>query len=98
MIEELDERRKLLVDGLRSLELETAEPRGAFYAFPSVAGLVDERGSAGFCEDLLEAEALAIVPGTAFGMEGHVRLAYSIGAVRVREALVRLGRFVESRR
>ena len=50
-------RRDLLINGLRDLGMECAMPGGAFYAFPSVALFLDERGSAGFCDDLLEVRA-----------------------------------------
>ena len=56
---------------------------------------LDDRGSEGFCEDLLEAEALAIVPGSVFGMDTHVRLSYATSLENVEEALVRLGRFLQ---
>ena len=73
-------------------------PGGAFYAFPSVAPFLDERGSPGFCDDLLESEQLVIVPGTVFGMDDHVRLSYALGEPQLQEALQRLGRFLEGRR
>ena len=95
MAAEFDSRRRVLVDGLRSLGLETTTPLGAFYAFPSVHPHLDDRGSEGFCEDLLEAEALAIVPGSVFGMDTHVRLSYATSLENVEEALVRLGRFLQ---
>ncbi|MDA1263624.1 MAG: pyridoxal phosphate-dependent aminotransferase [Planctomycetota bacterium] len=90
-----DERRKVLMEGLRGMGLETPWPRGAFYAFPSVAPYLDERGSAGFCADLLESEALAIVPGAVFGMDEHVRFSYATSLDNVREALARMERFLE---
>ena len=63
MVAAFDERRRALVEGLAELGIETPWPRGAFYAFPRVKHLLDERGPAGFCADLLEAESVAIVPG-----------------------------------
>ena len=58
---EYDRRRRLLVDGLNALGLETFEPRGAFYAFPRIGstGLDDET----FAERLLTEERVAVVPG-----------------------------------
>ena len=50
--------------------------------------------SAGFCEDLLETEGLAIVPGSAFGMPEHVRLSYAASVEVIEDALERLGRFL----
>ena len=94
MREEYDRRRRLLVDGLNSLGLETFEPRGAFYAFPRIVstGLDDET----FTERLLTEERVAVVPGSAFGPSGagHVRMCYATSAEGIEEALVRIGRFV----
>ncbi len=90
-----DARRRRLYAGLRGLGLDLVEPLGAFYAFPNVRRFTDARGVAGFCEDALEHEALALVPGTAFGMEGHVRLSYALHEDRIDEALRRLGRMLQ---
>ena len=77
MLAEYDRRRRLLVDGLNALGLETFEPRGAFYAFPRIGstGLDDET----FAERLLLEERVAVVPGSAFGPSGagHVRMCYA---------------------
>ena len=91
------ERRRVLLDGLAELGLPTAEPRGAFYAFPDISAHTDERGSVGFSEDLLADQRLVVVPGSAFGVEGHVRLCYALDVEAIREALRRLGAFVRSR-
>jgi aminotransferase len=92
---EYDRRRRLLVDGLNALGLETFEPRGAFYAFPRIAstGLDDET----FTERLLTEERVAVVPGSAFGPSGagHVRMCYATSYEQLEEALARIGRFVE---
>ena len=69
MRQRYDRRRHLIVDGLNSLGLDCFEPRGAFYAFPSVknTGMDDEM----FCEKLLEEEEVAIIPGRYFGAGGE---------------------------
>ncbi len=65
------------MDGLNSIGLTCFEPRGAFYAFPSIAvtGMSDEE----FSERLLMEEKVACVPGSAFGAcgAGHVRCSYA---------------------
>jgi aspartate aminotransferase len=94
MVREFAARREVLLAGLERLGLETPRPRGAFYAFPSVAAHLDERGSVGFCEDLLETQGLALVPGAAFGADRHVRLSYATDLDRIQEALRRLGTFL----
>ncbi len=90
-------RRDLLVEGLRGLGLSMPAPGGAFYAFPSVAALLDERGSEGFCEDLLEDEGLVIVPGSAFGVDDHVRFSYALAEGAIQDALARFERFLAAR-
>jgi aminotransferase len=94
MLGEYSRRRALVVDACRSMGLALVEPRGAFYAFPSVAstGLTDEQ----FAERLLLEEKVAVVPGSAFGPggAGHVRICYSQKFDRLEEALHRMSRFV----
>lgn len=92
-----DARRRRLHAGLTALGLDLVAPAGAFYTFPDVARFTDERGVEGLCEDVLEREALALVPGTAFGVEGRVRLSYALAEERIDEAVRRLGRALESR-
>jgi aminotransferase len=95
MVGEYDRRRRLVVDGLNAMGLETFEPRGAFYAFPRITstGLDSET----FSRRLLEEERVAVIPGGAFGEsgEGHVRACYATSYEQLEEALLRIGRFVE---
>jgi aminotransferase len=95
MREEYDMRRRLIVNGFNKLGLECFEPKGAFYAFPSIksTGLSSEE----FCERLLYSKKVAIVPGNAFGEsgEGHVRASYCYSVDHIREALRRIGEFLE---
>jgi aminotransferase len=95
MLAEYDRRRRLVVDGLNAMGLDTFEPRGAFYAFPRITstGLDSET----FSQRLLEEEHVAVVPGGAFGPSGaeHVRACYATSYERLEEALARIGRFVE---
>ena len=96
MREEYDRRRQLMWRGFNELGLACAEPRGAFYAFPSVAqtGYDDET----FAEQLLLREQVAVVPGSAFGAAGagHVRACYATSYNEIEEALDRIGRFLHS--
>ncbi len=95
MVEEYDMRRRLMVEGFRSLGLECFEPQGAFYAFPSIknTGLSSEE----FCEKLLYSKKVAIVPGNAFGEsgEGHIRASYCYSVEHIKEALSRIGEFLK---
>jgi aminotransferase len=94
MVAEYDRRRRLLVGGLNTLGLDCFEPKGAFYAFPSVAksGMDEE----GFAESLLQEEQVAVVPGSAFGEsgKGFVRLCYATAYEKIEEALNRMERFM----
>ena len=96
MREQYDMRRRLLVDGLNRMGLTCFDPQGAFYVFPSIrsSGMRSER----FCEELLRAEHVAVVPGDAFGAcgEGFVRISYSYSVNHLLEALKRIERFLKS--
>ncbi len=96
MREEYDMRRRLIVDTFNSIGLSCFEPEGAFYVFPSIksTGLTSEE----FCEKLLYAEHVAVVPGNAFGDcgEGFVRVSYSYSLNHITEALKRIERFIKS--
>jgi aminotransferase len=94
MVAEYDRRRRLIVDGLNEIGLKCFEPRGAFYAFPSVEVTgMDENE---FAEKLLHEERVAVVPGSAFGEagRGYVRCSYATAYEKIEEALERLRRFV----
>ncbi len=96
MIDQYDMRRRLIVAGFNEIGLTCREPAGAFYAFPSIAvtGMTSEE----FCEKLLYAKGVAVVPGTAFGKggEGFIRASYCYSADHIKEALRRMGEFVRS--
>ena len=96
MVREYRLRRNLFVDGLNKLGLTCHIPKGAFYAFPSVksTGLSDTE----FAESLLREQRVAVVPGSVLGPSGvgHVRCAYAVSRDDLKEALARIGAFLES--
>ena len=96
MREQYDMRRRLIVDGFNSLGLTCFEPEGAFYVFPCIksTGLTSEE----FCQKLLYAEHVAVVPGNAFGDcgEGYVRVSYSYSIKHIAEALSRIEHFIKT--
>ena len=96
MVSEYDRRRRMFVEGLNRIGLPTVEPKGAFYAFPRIAGtgLTSEQ----FSERLLHERQVAVIPGSAFGPsgEGHVRATLATSYEHLEEALVRIERFVSS--
>jgi aminotransferase len=95
MVEDYNRRRLVMVKGLNDIGLPCFEPRGAFYAFPSIRGT--GMPSEEFAEKLLMEEKVAVVPGTAFGQcgEGYVRCCYATSLAEIEEALSRMGRFVK---
>lgn len=96
MVEEYDRRRQVIVQGFRDLGFSCFEPKGAFYCFPRISDL--GLSSDDFCEKLLEAEKVAVVPGSAFGDggEGFVRASYASSMENIKEALVRIERFSQN--
>ncbi|CAN5838165.1 aminotransferase class I/II-fold pyridoxal phosphate-dependent enzyme [soil metagenome] len=93
MVAEYDTRRRMFVAGLNEIGLPTAEPKGAFYAFPSIrpSGLSSEE----FSERLLQEQKVAVVPGSAFGPsgEGHVRCSLATSYEKLEQALSRIRDF-----
>jgi aminotransferase len=98
MVEDYNRRRLVIVKGFCDIGLSCFEPKGAFYAFPSIAvtGLKSEE----FSEKLLIEEKIATVPGSAFGKcgEGYIRCCYATSLADIEEALNRMERFVKKHR
>lgn len=96
MVREYDRRRRLIVGGLNKMGLDCFEPKGAFYAFPSIksTGLTSEE----FAGGLLKEEKVAVVPGDVFGEcgAGYLRCSYATSREELSEALGRIERFVDS--
>ena len=71
------------------------KPDGAFYVFPSIKNT--GMNSIEFAKKLLTQEKVAVVPGTAFGSQGkgHVRMAYASSMPDLKEACVRIERFLK---
>lgn len=92
MIRAYHRRRDYVCQRLMEMGLELNQPQGAFYAFPSIKkyGL----DSKSFCLKMVEEERLAVVPGTYFGADDHVRISYCYGDETLEEGLNRLERFV----
>ena len=95
MQEDYDMRRRVIYKSLNEMGLTSFEPKGAFYIFPSVK--LTNMTSEQFATELLKSQHVAVVPGTAFGEsgEGHVRASYCYSLAHIREALDRIGEFLE---
>lgn len=95
MVEQYDQRRHLIVNGLNQLGLTCFIPQGAFYAFPCIraTGMTSQE----FCGSLLQEEKVAVVPGDAFGAcgEGYIRCSYAASIGDITEALNRMEKFVK---
>ena len=102
MLAAFKQRHQLLVDGLNRLPgVRCLKAGGAFYAFPEMRGAIEHLHAAGklsartdleFCEYLLEDAGVAVVPGSAFGAEGYVRLSFATSSENLEKALARLAR------
>ena len=93
-----NQRRRYLLHELKRMQLDCFEPFGAFYVFPNIQefGMSSEE----FATRLLEEEKVAVVPGSAFGEsgEGYIRISYAYSLDDLKEALGRVGRFIDRMR
>jgi len=99
MVEEFDRRRRVVVAGLNRLPgVSAGTPKGAFYAFPNVAGTGWR--SKPLASALLEEAGIATIGGPDFGVygEGYVRLSYANSLPNIERALARMGEFLSTRR
>ena len=98
MKEAFDRRRRTIVSMLNEIDgVVCPEPKGAFYAFPSVKGLlgrdldgVTPTTSAELAELMLDKTEVAAVPGEAFGAPGYLRFSYALGDDDLVEGITRL--------
>jgi len=103
MRQEFEARRDLVCDRLAKLSgVRCPVPEGAFYAFFDVSSHFGRtlagrtvKDSDGFCRAALEGAHVNIVPGSAFGAEGFVRLSYASSREQLRQGLERLERLLQ---
>ena len=103
MVAEYDRRRQTAVGLLGGIPgFECPLPDGAFYAFPKVAGVLPRRwkgkpigSSLRLAQVLLEEAHVAVVPGSAFGTEGYLRLSYATSLGQIEKGIGRIRNFVE---
>jgi aspartate aminotransferase len=96
MVVEFRARRDLIVDGLNAIPgIECRKPLGAFYVFPSIAGI--GLSGADLAERLLQEAGVCVLPGSAFGQYGddHIRISYANSQANLSEALARMRTLVE---
>jgi aspartate/methionine/tyrosine aminotransferase len=93
-----DERRRVMIDGLRAIGLGVGfEPTGAFYVLANARRYTQD--SVRFAFEILESTHVAVTPGAAFGpnAEGYLRFSYANSVERIHEGLTRLGAFLARR-
>ncbi|WP_122464879.1 pyridoxal phosphate-dependent aminotransferase [Brevundimonas lutea] len=102
-----ERRRDLVVSMLNQAEgVRCATPEGAFYVYPSIEGLIGKTTPGGttiaddetFTKELLDAEGVAVVQGSAFGLSPYFRVSYATGEDALTEACQRIQRFCASLR
>ena len=94
MVEAFERRHNFLVDSLNAIDgIECPQSRGAFYSFPRVQGLIDRlrlKDDVEFSTYCLDKISLALVPGSAFGAPGYVRLSFATSMDNLKLAIERL--------
>jgi aspartate aminotransferase len=103
MVAEFHKRRDYMVEQLNALPgIHCAVPQGAFYVFPNISGLFGKsyksqkiENSAQLAQLLLSEARVALVPGNAFGAEGHLRISYATSMARIEAGLGRIKSFVQ---
>ena len=99
------ERRDFVVNTLNAIEgIECLNPDGAFYVFPSCKGLIGKKDIKGkeikndtdFVQSLLENNGVAVVQGSAFGLDGFFRISYATSKENLKKALEKISSFCES--
>ena len=94
MVEAFEQRHDFLLESLNAIEgIECPRSSGAFYSFPRVQGLIDRLGlidDVDFATYCLEKLNIALVPGSAFGAPGYVRLSFATSMDNIKEAVERL--------
>lgn len=99
MVNAFHQRHDHIVDRLLAMPgIEVIPADGTFYLFPSVQAIIEKRGYANdldFADRLLKEEGIALVPGSAFGNEGCIRLSFATSMEILQDAMNRLQRFCQ---
>jgi aspartate aminotransferase len=95
------ERRNFVVKSLNAINgISCLTPNGAFYVFPSCKGLLKKKTGlktdTDFVQKLLEKSNVAVVQGSAFGLEGYFRISYATSMQNLKKAMERIRSFCES--
>ena len=95
------ERRNFVVKSLNAINgISCLTPNGAFYVFPSCKGLLNKKTGlktdTDFVQKLLEKSNVAVVQGSAFGLDGYFRISYATSMQNLKKAMERIRSFCES--
>ena len=95
------ERRDFVVNSLNNIKgIRCLTPNGAFYVFPSCKGLLNKKTKlktdSDFVQKLLEKANVAVVQGSAFGLNGYFRISYATSMENLKKAMERIKSFCES--
>ena len=93
MREEFRKRRDYIVKELNSIDgVRCIKPEGAFYVFPNISSYIkgDIKNDIDFASYLLEEAKVAVVPGSAFGAEGYIRMSYATSMENIKEGINRI--------
>ena len=102
---EFQKRRDFVVKCLNEIkDLSCLNPEGAFYVFPNCSKYLNKKDKKGrllktdsdFVESLLENNGVAVVQGSAFGLEGYFRISYATSIQNLKNALKRISKFCNS--
>lgn len=93
---EFEKRRNIGVQGFNEIDgLSVLSPDGAFYLFVNISKI--EKDSMKFCQELLEKEGVAVVPGIGFGVEGYFRFSFATDSTTIQNGIDRIARFVKEK-
>ncbi len=93
---EFEKRRNIGVQGFNAIDgLSVLSPDGAFYLFVNISKV--EKDSMKFCQELLEKEGVAVVPGIGFGVEGYFRFSFATDSTTIQNGIDRIARFVKEK-
>ncbi len=93
---EFEKRRNIGVQGFNAIDgLSVLSPDGAFYLFVNISKI--EKDSMKFCQELLEKEGVAVVPGIGFGVEGYFRFSFATDSTTIQNGIDRIARFVKEK-
>ncbi len=100
MVKAFKERHDFIVDKLSTIKgVEVIPADGTFYLFPNVQDIITARGFANdleFADALLQETGVALVPGSAFGSEGSIRLSFATSMNVLEDAMTRFEKFCQT--